>query len=61
MEWFAGPDRLVFGTDLCISKLASVLTRNLKKDGDFTEEAYRKMSYGNCLELFPALQAFYNE
>lgn len=56
---FAGPDHIVFGTDLCIAKLAPIWVRSLAKDGDFTEEEYNKVSYGNCLELFPSLEKFY--
>ncbi len=59
LQSFAGPDHLVFGTDLCISKLAPITTKNLESDGDFTEEEFRKMSYANCLELFPAMQKHY--
>ena len=60
LQDFAGPDHLVFGTDLCISKVAPIITKNLEKDGEFSDEYYNKMSYGNCLELFPSLRAFYN-
>jgi predicted TIM-barrel fold metal-dependent hydrolase len=60
LQAFAGPDNIVFGTDLCISKLAGITTKNLKKDGDFTDEEYDKMSYRNCLKLFPGLKKFYN-
>lgn len=59
LQAFAGPDNIVFGTDLCISKLASIVTKNLEKDGNFSEEEYRKMSYGNCLKLFPAFHKYY--
>jgi predicted TIM-barrel fold metal-dependent hydrolase len=59
LQSFAGPDHIVFGTDLCIAKLAPVWVKNLYKDGDFTEEEYEKMSYGNCLELFPSLKKYY--
>jgi len=57
---YAGPEQIVFGTDLCISKLASIITKNLGKDGDFTDVKYEKMSYQNCLKLFPKLEKFYN-
>jgi predicted TIM-barrel fold metal-dependent hydrolase len=60
LQMFAGPDHLVYGSDLCISKLAAIITKNLAKDGDFSQEVYDKMSYGNCLELFPSIQAYYN-
>ncbi len=61
LQSFAGPDHLVFETDLCISKLAAIITKNLEKHGDFTEEEYNKMAYGSCLELFPALKEYYNQ
>lgn len=60
LQSFAGPDHIVFGTDLCIAKLAPIWVKNLAKDGEFTEEEFNKVSYGNCLELFPDLQKFYN-
>jgi predicted TIM-barrel fold metal-dependent hydrolase len=59
LQSFAGPDHIVFGTDLCISKLASIITKNLSADGDFNEETYNKMAYANCLKLFPFLEKFY--
>ena len=52
---FAGPDQIVYGSDLCINKLATVITKNLPNDGDFDEESYNKMAYGNCHNLFPSL------
>jgi len=60
LQEFAGPDHLVFGTDVCISKLAPIITKNLEKDGEFTDEDYNKMSYENSLELFPSLTEYYN-
>ena len=56
LQTFAGPDHLVFGTDLCISRLAPIVTKNLDKNGDFTEETYRKLSHENCLKLFPSFK-----
>ena len=53
LQKFAGPDHIVYGSDLCISTLASIVTKNLEKDGDFTEKEYDLMSYGNCFKLFP--------
>jgi len=60
LQSFAGSDHIVFGTDLCISKLASITTKNLSTDGDFNEETYNKMAYANCLKLFPSLKKFYS-
>lgn len=60
LQEFAGPEHILFGTDLCISKLAPIITKNLEKDGDFSEEEYNKMSYGNCLKLFPQLIKSFN-
>ncbi len=59
LKSFAGPDNLVFGTDLCISKLAPIITKNLAKDGNFNEDDYNKMSYGNCLNLFPSFRKYF--
>ena len=60
LQQFAGPEQIVFGTDLCISKLAPIITKNLEKDGDFSEEEYNQLSYGNCLKLFPQLIKSFN-
>ena len=59
LQKFAGADHIVFGTDVCINNVASIVTKNLEKDGKFTDEEYDKMSYGNCLELFPSLKELY--
>lgn len=59
LKAFAGSKNIVFGTDLYINKLASIVTKNLYKDGEFTDEEYNDVSYKNCLKLFPALQKFY--
>ena len=60
LQEFAGADNIVFGTDLNISKLSPIITKNLEKDGDFTDEEYDKMSFGNCLNLFPSFSQYYN-
>ena len=60
LQAFAGPEHIVFGTDLCIDKVAPIVTKNLEKDGDFSEDEYNKMSYGNCLNLFPSLRKYYS-
>jgi predicted TIM-barrel fold metal-dependent hydrolase len=60
LQAFAGPDHIVFGTDLCIAKLAPIWVKNLAKDGDFSEEEYHKVSYRNCLKLFPNFIKYYN-
>ncbi len=60
LQTFAGPDHLVFGSDLCIAKLAPIVTKNLPKDGNFTDETFKKMSHENGLELFPAFKQYYN-
>jgi len=56
LQSFAGQDHILYGTDLCISKLAPIITKNLTVDGDFDEESYNKMAYRNCLDLFPSLK-----
>ena len=60
LQEFAGPDKLLFGTDLCISKLAPIITKNLTNDGDFSEIEFNKMAYSNSLKLFPSLKKYYN-
>ncbi len=61
LQSFAGPDHIVYGTDLCIAKLAPIVSKNLEKDGDFTEDEYRKMSFGNGLKLFPDMKKYFDE
>jgi predicted TIM-barrel fold metal-dependent hydrolase len=60
LKSFAGTDHMIFGTDLCISKLAAIITKNLNQDGEFSEEEYNKISFGNGLKLFPSLGELYN-
>jgi predicted TIM-barrel fold metal-dependent hydrolase len=60
LQSFVGKDHIVYGTDLCISKLAPIITKNLTVDGDFDEESFNKMAYGNCLNLFPSLKEHYS-
>ena len=59
LQDFAGPDHIVFGTDVCISKLAPIVTKNLLKQGDFNDDRLDKMAYANCLKLFPELEKYY--
>lgn len=59
LQLFAEPDNMVFGSDLCISKLAPIITKNLEKDGDFLDVDYEKMAYSNCIGLFPSLKENY--
>jgi 6-methylsalicylate decarboxylase len=40
--------------------VVSIVTKNLKKDGNFSDEDYNKMSYQNCLNLFPEFEKLYN-
>ena len=60
LQAFAGPDHILFGTDLCIAKLAPIWVKNLAKDGNFSEEEYIKVSHRNCLKLFPNFSKYYN-
>ena len=60
LQKFAGHDHIVFGSDLCINTVAYIVTKNLSVDGDFDEESYNKMAYGNCLNLFPSLNQDFN-
>ena len=55
LQKFAGPDHIVYGSDLCISTVASIVTRNLEKDGDFSDEEYEKMSCGNIRSVIPGI------
>ena len=53
---FAGPDHIVFGSDLCIAKLAPIVTKNLMKAAVSDKVEYNKMAFENCLDLFPHLK-----
>ena len=59
LKAFAGLKNMVFGSDLSINKLASIITKNLSKDGAFTDEQYNDLSFNNCLKLFPEFEQFY--
>ena len=58
---FAGADHLVYGSDLCIAKLAPIVSKNLPRDGSFSESEYEAISYGNCLDLFPGFSAHFEQ
>ena len=55
LQSFAEPRNILFGSDLTINKVASIVLNNLSKDGEFSEEEYNDLAYGNCLRLFPEL------
>ncbi len=59
LKAFAGSKNIVFGSDLSINKLASIITKNLHQDGEFTDEEYSDLSFYNCLKLFPEFEKFY--
>ena len=61
LKSFAGSGNILFGTDLCISKLASIVSKNLSKEGDFSREEFDKLAYHNGLGLFPELEQIYNQ
>ena len=61
LKSFAGSGNILFGTDLCISKLASIVSKNLSKEGDFSREEFNKLAYRNGIELFPELEQIYNQ
>lgn len=58
---FAGSEHIVYGSDLCIAKLSQIITKNLKRDGNFSLNEYNAISYGNCLRLFPALSEYFSK
>lgn len=58
---FAGPEHIVYGSDLCIARLAPIVTKNLKRDGDFSDDQYNAISYGNSLKLFPTFTSYFGE
>ena len=55
LQLFAGSKHILFGSDLCIAKTAPIIMKNLSKDGNFSDDEYRDMTYGNSLRLFPSL------
>lgn len=59
LQEFAGPGRIVFGSDFPFAKVSSLVTNNLRKYNDFSAEEFKLIDYKNCNELFP--QLFDNE
>lgn len=58
---FASPDQILFGSDLCISKLSSIITKNISKEGGFSQPELNKVFYENGIRLFPDLERIYNQ
>lgn len=56
LNQFAGSSRIVFGSDFPMAKVAPVVTKNLDKHPDFSDEDHSKIDSKNCLGLFPAYQ-----
>ena len=52
---FAGPSRIVFGSDFPMAKVAPIIAKNLDKHPEFSKEDHEKIDAKNCLELFPSL------
>ena len=53
LKEFPGPSKIVFGSDFPFAKVAPIVAKNLRKDGDFSEQELEAISHGNCHELFP--------
>lgn len=54
LQEFAGPSRIVFGSDFPFAKkIAPMVAKNLRKYFDFSEEEFEAIDNKNCLELFP--------
>jgi predicted TIM-barrel fold metal-dependent hydrolase len=53
---FAGPSKIVIGTDFPFAKVSRIVLKNLRKSSLFSEEEFEAIDYGNCLELFPQLR-----
>ena len=58
---FASPENIVFGTDLTISKLSSIITNNFSKESEMNKEELDNVFYRNGLYLFPELEKIYNQ
>jgi predicted TIM-barrel fold metal-dependent hydrolase len=57
LQEFAGPSRIVFGSDFPFAKkLAPIVAKNLRKYFDFSEEEFEAIDNKNCLELFPHMK-----
>lgn len=54
---FAGPSRIVIGTDFPFAKVNRIVLKNLKKYSVFSEKDFQAIDYKNCLQLFPQLQS----
>jgi len=54
LQEFAGPSRIVFGSDFPFAKkLAPIVAKDSRKYFDFSEEEFEAVDNKNCLELFP--------
>lgn len=60
LNTFADPERILFGTDLCISKLSLIITKNLSKESGLNQNELDKVFCHNGLKLFPELERAYN-
>lgn len=56
LQEFAGPSRIVFGSDFPFAKVAPIVAKNLRKYFDFSEEEFEAIDNKNCLELFPHME-----
>jgi len=62
MQEFVGSSQIVFGSDLPFSeKVASMVTKDLRKYTGFSEEDFKAIDYNNCLELFPHFKKYPEE
>jgi predicted TIM-barrel fold metal-dependent hydrolase len=60
LQEFAGPLRIVFGSDFPFAKVARIVAKNLRKYNDFSEEEFMAIDNKNCLELFPNLSEYFS-
>ncbi len=57
LQEFAGPSRIVFGTDFPFAKVAPIVAKNSRKYFDFSEEEFEAIDNKNCFELFQHLRS----
>ncbi len=55
LQEFVGPWKIVFGSDFPFANVASVVTKNLSRYNNFSDEDFKLIDNKNCCELFPGL------
>ena len=52
LNQFVGTSRILYGSDFAMAKVAPIVTKNLDRHPEFSNEDHEKIDYRNCQELF---------